>query len=68
MIKPDVSKMRQTGCVAPPVENIGQSPYPARLAPARVWAMTDDKLDIKTYSLAEVAEMVLPPDMTNSVR
>ena len=27
--------------------------------------MTDDKLDIKTYSLAEVAEMVLPPDMTN---
>jgi hypothetical protein len=30
--------------------------------------MTDDKLDIKTYSLAEVAEMVLPPDMTNGVR
>jgi hypothetical protein len=35
---------------------------------ARVRAMTDDKLDIKTYSLAEVAEMVLPPDMTNGVR
>jgi hypothetical protein len=30
--------------------------------------MTDDKLDIKPYSLAEVAEMVLPPDMTNGVR
>jgi hypothetical protein len=30
--------------------------------------MTDNKLDIKTYSLAEVAEMGLPPDMTNGVR
>ena len=26
--------------------------------------MTDDHPDIKTYSLAEVAEMVLPPEMT----
>jgi hypothetical protein len=30
--------------------------------------MPDDEPDIKTYSLAEVAEMVLPPDMTNGVR
>jgi hypothetical protein len=30
--------------------------------------MTDDKLDIKTFSLEEVAAMVLPPDMTNGVR
>jgi hypothetical protein len=30
--------------------------------------MTDDELDIKTYSLAEVAETVLPPGMTNDVR
>jgi len=30
--------------------------------------MTDDKVDIKTYSLAEVAEKVLPPDMTSGVR
>jgi excisionase family DNA binding protein len=30
--------------------------------------MTDERLDIKTYSLTEVAEMVLPPDMTNGVR
>ena len=27
--------------------------------------MTDDHPHIKTYSLAEVAEMVLPPEMTN---
>ena len=26
--------------------------------------MTDDHPDIRTYSLAEVAEMVLPPEMT----
>jgi hypothetical protein len=30
--------------------------------------MPDDEPDIKTYSLAEVAEMVLPPAMTNGVR
>jgi hypothetical protein len=30
--------------------------------------MTEDKIDIKTYSLGEVAAMVLPPDMTNAVR
>jgi hypothetical protein len=29
--------------------------------------MPDNEPDIKTYSLAEVAEMVLPPDMTNGV-
>jgi hypothetical protein len=54
------------GCAGP--ELLSDSPYPARLTPARVWAMTDDDLDIKTYSLAEVAEMVLPPDMTNGIR
>lgn len=30
--------------------------------------MTDDELNIKTYSLAEVAEMVLPPEITDGVR
>jgi hypothetical protein len=30
--------------------------------------MHDDALEIKTYSLGEVAETVLPPDMTNRVR
>ena len=30
--------------------------------------MPDNEPEIKTYSLAEVAEMVLPPDMTNGVR
>jgi hypothetical protein len=30
--------------------------------------MPDNEPDIKTYSLAEVAEMVLPPDITNGVR
>ena len=30
--------------------------------------MTDDKIDIKTFSLREVAAMVLPPDMTNGAR
>jgi hypothetical protein len=31
--------------------------------------MTDDMSDIETYSLAEVAAMmVLPPDMTNGLR
>jgi hypothetical protein len=50
------------------VQNVDRTPFSARLTHARVLAMTDDKLDIKTYSLAEVAEMVLPPDMTNGVR
>ena len=47
---------------------MGQMLLPRGLMHARVKAMTDDELDIKTYSLAEVAEMVLPPDMTNGVR
>ena len=54
------------GCAGPGL--LSDNPYPARLTPARVWAMTDDKLDIKTYSLSEVAEMVLPSDMTNGIR
>ena len=28
----------------------------------------DDELEIKTYSLSEVAKMVLPPEMTDGVR
>ena len=30
--------------------------------------MHDDSLEIKTYSLSEVAKMVLPPEMTDGVR
>src|SRR5271169_6104959 len=30
--------------------------------------MHDDALEIKTYSLSEVAKMVLPPEMTDGVR
>jgi hypothetical protein len=53
--------------MATPIQNIGRS-YPAGPTHGTVWAMNHDELDIKTYSLAEVAEMVLPPDMTNGVR
>jgi hypothetical protein len=51
-----------------PIQKHGSDTLPRGLMHARVRAMTDDKHDIKTYSLAEVAEMVLPPDMTNRVR
>jgi hypothetical protein len=54
------------GCADP--EPWSDAPYPASLMHARVKAMTDDNLDIETYPLAEVAETVLPPDMTNGVR
>lgn len=30
--------------------------------------MPDDVPEVKTYSLAEVAKLVLPPEMTNGVR
>ena len=44
------------------------SRYPEVPLQARVLAMTDDKIDIKTFSLQEMAAMVLPPDMTNGAR
>jgi hypothetical protein len=53
--------------LAPPVCLVA-SRYPEGQPQATVLAMTDDKLDTKAYSLAEVAEMVLPPDITNGVR